>query len=203
MACVDTENSLLKARGKPLITADRYREIFQFPVINYYLACGFTFEDETYEAVSDEYTAGYIDRSRGCGLFHDAEKALDTLRGAGLNQALLTASSETLLRAQMKPFGIAHYFSAIIAQDNVLARGKLESGIRFMRERGIDPDKTVLIGDTEHDCEVARELGASALLVPRGHHTAERLQAAHEACGGGGGIVPTLTDAAEWITARV
>ena len=39
--CVDTMNAMLSRRGLPLLTMARYREIFTFPVENYYRAAGF------------------------------------------------------------------------------------------------------------------------------------------------------------------
>ncbi|GHU67098.1 putative phosphatase [Clostridia bacterium] len=195
-ACIDTENTLLSARGMLLIDKARYREIFTFPVIEYYRSCGFTFENETYEAVSDEYVAGYMERNKSCGLFGDAVSALESLRQAGLVQILLTASHEDMLLEQLKAFDIERYFDAMIAQRDAFAVGKTGSARQFMSERGINPREAVLIGDTVHDCDVARAIGAECLLVPRGHHTRERL------CGCGGIVTDGLTQAAQWILDR-
>ncbi|MDR2657707.1 MAG: HAD family hydrolase [Oscillospiraceae bacterium] len=192
-ACIDAENVLLKARGMSLINKARYHEVFTFPVIEYYRSCGFTFENETFEVVAEQYTAEYKERSRSCGLFVDAVETLERLRMRGLAQILLTASSEDLLLEQLKAFDIARYFDAMIAQKDFLARGKTESARAFMRERDIDPRGAVMIGDTEHDAEVARALGAACVLVPRGHHGLERLR------GCGAVLADSLVDAGDWI----
>ena len=39
----------------------------------------------------------------------------------------------------------------------------------------IDPAKTLLIGDTAHDAEVAERLGTDCLLIAAGHHSYDRL----------------------------
>ncbi|MDR1263672.1 MAG: HAD family hydrolase [Oscillospiraceae bacterium] len=192
-ACIDAENTLLKARGMSLISKARYREVFTFPVIEYYRRCGFTFENETFESVANQYNAEYMERSRACGLFGDAIETLERLRGYGLAQILLTASSKDTLREQLKAFDIARYFNAMIAQKDALARGKTESARLLMRERDIDPRGVVLIGDTEHDGEVARALGAACVLVPRGHHGRERLLEC------GAVVADSLIAAADWI----
>ncbi|MDR1598884.1 MAG: HAD hydrolase-like protein [Oscillospiraceae bacterium] len=197
-ACVETGNAMLEARGMPALDTARYREIFTFPVIDYYRRAGFTFESETFEDVAAQYTSWYMERSRECRLFRDAIQALETLRGAGLTQILLTASHEDMLLAQLKAFDISRYFEAMVARKDALARGKAESARRLIRERGIDPRQTALIGDTEHDHDVADALGAACALVPRGHHGRGRLESRLNAPGRVV-IADNLIEAAGWV----
>ena len=44
--CVDTMNAMLEKRGLPLLDTARYREIFTFPVQEYYRAAGFVAQNE-------------------------------------------------------------------------------------------------------------------------------------------------------------
>ncbi|MCK5586868.1 HAD family hydrolase, partial [Candidatus Bipolaricaulota bacterium] len=51
-------------------------------------------------------------------------------------------------------------------------------GHDLLRDFGIDPSTALLIGDTDHDAEVAEKLGTAAALVACGHQSEERLRAA-------------------------
>ncbi|GHU71138.1 putative phosphatase [Clostridia bacterium] len=195
-ACVDAENSLLADRHMPPIDLVKYHEMFSFPVIDYYRRVGFTFENETFAAVSDQYNERYLELSRTCKLFDDAVSALELLRSTGFSQILVTAASEDLLRAQLTPFDIANYFEAMIAQKDGFGHGKTESARLYLVEHNIDPSEIVMIGDTEHDREVADSLGAACVLVPRGHHSRERLLNHN---GKNGIVKANLIDAARWI----
>ncbi|HET9132238.1 MAG TPA: HAD hydrolase-like protein, partial [Terriglobia bacterium] len=39
----------------------------------------------------------------------------------------------------------------------------------------LNPTKTVMIGDTTHDADVARHLGVDCILLSSGHHSRGRL----------------------------
>ena len=58
--CLDIENDMLKKRRmKGNYTLEHYRNLFCFPVIDYYKKIGYTFEKETYEDVSIEFNDAY------------------------------------------------------------------------------------------------------------------------------------------------
>ena len=62
--------------------------------------------------------------------------------------------------------------------DNIYAHSKTELGRAWVAELGIPAGDILLIGDTLHDLEVARELGVDCVLVAAGHHPADRLRRA-------------------------
>ena len=68
-------------------------------------------------------------------------------------------------------------------------------GRDLVRDRALSTATLELffIGDTLHDVEVARALGAKCILVDGGHQTAERLAAS------GTPVAPTLTDAVRLV----
>ena len=57
LACVE---ELLRRRGlPPLGSLARYREVFRFPIRDYYTDIGFDFSREPYEALADEWALLY------------------------------------------------------------------------------------------------------------------------------------------------
>ena len=68
-ASVAVMDRLLHRRGLPgLGGIERYREIFTFPVREYYQAAGLDFEKEPFEALAVEYIEEYNQRALDCGL---------------------------------------------------------------------------------------------------------------------------------------
>ena len=110
----------------------------------------------------------------------DARAALQLAREAGLRQTILSALREDLLRRDVAAAGIADFFEAIYGVDNLDGASKLSRGHDLVRDLTLSTATCELffIGDTLHDVEVARELGAKCILVDGGHQTADRLSTA-------------------------
>ena len=52
---LSTMNSLLIKYNLPILTENRYRDIFQFPVENYYIYAGFSFEKIPFQQLADQF----------------------------------------------------------------------------------------------------------------------------------------------------
>ena len=59
--CIRTMNRVLARRNLPDLTAQRYQEIFGFPVIDYYRQLPFDEQRDPFEEVSTEFIHGYED----------------------------------------------------------------------------------------------------------------------------------------------
>ena len=58
--CIEIENKMLRDRNMDFIsTYEQYRRDFCFPVIDYYYKIGYTFEEESYADISDEFNDMY------------------------------------------------------------------------------------------------------------------------------------------------
>lgn len=171
-SCVESVNVSLSKRGMPTIDKKAYSEYFCFPVSEYYKILGFDFNKESYEILAEEFTLNYI--SRPSDLRLNAKKTLEKLFLNSVNQYVLSASEKNLLESGIKKFGIGCFFKAIIAQDNHSAAGKVEAGREFMRKNPL-VGKTLMVGDTVHDYEVAKELGIDCVLIDSGNNSVERL----------------------------
>lgn len=173
--CVDVMNEVLARRSLPPLTALRYADAFRFPVRDYYEDLGFDFGRETFEVVGTEFIEGYSAREAACSLREDALATLEGLASRGLRQSVLSASQQARLEAQARRLDVHAHFEALVGLDDHYAAGKIEVGQQWMRRSAVDPLRTVLVGDTDHDVEVARALGVRCFLVPSGHQSGERL----------------------------
>ena len=92
------------------------------------------------------------------------------------NQYILSAVSQWHLNSITAHFKVEHLFNERFGVSDHYAAGKIDRGIELLKYSGLDPQKTILIGDTVHDFEVAIELGISCLLLADGHQSETRLK---------------------------
>ena len=176
--CVESLNWLLEEFGYPQrYDTDRYREIFGFPIIDYYRRAGFDFSKDSFETLAHRYMEHYIPESESCGPAPGARQALEALRRAGAEQVVLSASPLSTLRRQARQIGLEGYFSTLLGLGDIYAKSKVELGLDFLRRRGFDPGQALMVGDTVHDWEVARALGVRCVLCSAGHQPAHTLRA--------------------------
>jgi len=174
--CVDSINHLLKARNIPLMSYDSYRQLFGFPVRNYYEKAGFDFSTEPFDIVAIEFINAYRDHLSACSLFGDVVNTLEFFHTRCIPQFVLSAMQQEMLEKSLQEKGILHFFSFVAGTGDHYANGKLESAISLQRHIIGNPSDVLLIGDTIHDSEVAAGMGWECVLISSGHQTAERLQ---------------------------
>ena len=170
-------NEMLSERGIAVIpSVERYREIFDFPVIDYYRALGFDFDREPYyEVLAPMWVDLYNEYSKESKLCDGVRGTLEEARRLGVKQVLFSATEINMLQGQLKALSISDGFDEVIGIDNIHAGGKLHLAKKWREEH---PDASVLyVGDTVHDAENARVLGADCLLYLGGHQSKERLSA--------------------------
>lgn len=173
--CVESINTLLEKRGKDLLSEERYLEIFDFPVRDYYLRAGFDFSKEEFKIPAIEFIELYDIKRKECSLQDNAEKVLRHFQKQGISQSLLSASEENVLLDMIRHFKLGNYFDKVTGLNNHYAVSKLDLGVKLIKEININPDFILMIGDTRHDLEVARELGVDIVLYDQGHFPRHRL----------------------------
>jgi phosphoglycolate phosphatase len=188
--CVDVMNGLLKRRGLPALTQERYQQAFDFPVSAYYRRLGFDLEKESFEALGAEFMAAYERRRHEAHLQPDAGRVLESLRATGMSQSVLSAYRHETLEEVLRFFGLRAFFDIVIGADDIFGHGKVGQGRVLMDRLKLSPKTIAMIGDTVHDSDVAREIGVACFLIPSGNHTRARL----ETCG-----VPVLGSLAELL----
>lgn len=177
--CVDVMNGLLAARDMPLLTLAGYQEVFDFPVEAYYRRLGFDFGRESFEQVGTEFIRAYELRRLEARLRPGAEQVVKALHGADVGQSVLSAYLQDTLDELIGHFGIVSHFVRLVGLQDHYARGKVENGVRWIRELNHAPDEVLFIGDSRHDQEVAEAMGIDCILLCGGHQSRARL----EACG--------------------
>lgn len=173
-------NRLLTGHGYAPLSGGlaAYRQVFRFPISEYYKDVGFDFSRTPYEALAEEYMALYEPGSLACPLQPGARQALAALKDAGVVQVVLSATQQEMLHRQLAHYGLAEgTFAQVLGLSNILGVSKARRGREWMAGSGIDPSRALMVGDTDHDWQTARAMGADCVLYARGHQARQVLMA--------------------------
>ncbi len=188
-------NGILVDHQLAKLTVARYRQIFDFPVQQYYERAGMDFGAISFDAVSERYCHQFEAGIANAQLFDPVPSVLAELRTAGVRQFVLSSTEHEALQPMVARFAIAPIFDAIQGMPDGLARGKVSIGETLVQAHQLSSTRTLMVGDTLHDWEVAQQLGLDAVLVTTGHHAPERLAAA------GCPVVDSVADIVTMVTA--
>jgi phosphoglycolate phosphatase len=171
---MDSTNVLLEKRALAIIGGvDRYREIFGFPVIEYYKTLGFDFSKEDYSDVAIEWVDEYLSRVGEAKLNDGVREMLEKIGERGIKQVLLSATEIGMLKKQLSDLLLLDCFDEIYGLDDIHAHTKIALAEEWRRE---NPDAVALfVGDTDHDCQAAKAMNADCVLYCGGHQSEARL----------------------------
>ncbi|MBF0244666.1 MAG: HAD family hydrolase [Planctomycetes bacterium] len=124
--CLDIANAFLKERSLAVLSREEYREVFGFPVKDYYTGLGFDFSRESYELLADRFIREYEQRRGDCALQPGALSALEAVRERGLTQSILSAYPQKLLEEIISKHSLGPYFNFLTGPGDHYAAGKLE-----------------------------------------------------------------------------
>jgi phosphoglycolate phosphatase len=174
--CIQSMNSLLGRRKLSLMDVNKYREVFTFPVKDYYLKLGFDFSTEPFEIPAMEFIDEYRKNLPNASLQEGGLEILQTFRERGYRQFILSAMEQEALSTSVKSLGIEHFFLEIRGIQDHFAHGKDHVAQELIRRNNLYGYETLLIGDTLHDAEVAAVSGIHCLLIATGHQSESRLK---------------------------
>jgi len=173
-ACVNAVNKMLADRNLPLLTVARYRDIFGFPVSDFYEKIGFALENEDWDAMAVEFHDLFLSDD-SVSLHSDSKRILSALQKSGFRQYILSASKQSILDLMLTEYGLLNFFKKIRGVNNLYGDSKISVGRELIEEIGVSQEGIVIIGDSLHDHEVAGELNISCILVACGHQSYARL----------------------------
>ncbi len=132
---VDIVNGLLAPRRLPSLDVARYREVFTFPVQDYYARLGFDFAREPFEDLAIEFMSSYIERWPEADLRDGAHHGIAALSRRGVGQSMLSAAEAGLLDAATTHFGLAEVMSHRVGISDYHAVSKVDEGRARRRTR--------------------------------------------------------------------
>jgi phosphoglycolate phosphatase len=125
---------------------------------------------ERYDELSARYRDHYLAREPDIALFDGARELLAELDAAGYWLAVATGKSRRGLNRALSANGLAGVFHATRCADEGFPKPHPEMLLHVMEGLSVQPHDTLMIGDTTHDLELARNAGASGVAVTYGAH---------------------------------
>lgn len=165
----DIVNAMLAEQRLPATHLADYRDTFCHPVEAYYQRIGLA-DKLAFDHICERFGAAYRAGRDQLHLHPGARALLRALRHTH-TQSLLSASSQSSLEHCLSHHQITTCFHHVFGLDNHHAACKIDRGHELLTAAGVPASETVLIGDTDHDHEVAEALGVDLILIADGHQS--------------------------------
>jgi phosphoglycolate phosphatase len=130
-------------------------------------------------------------------LFPGARAMLERLASEGYLLAVATGKSRVGLDRSLAETGLGDLFHATRCADETFSKPNPQMLLEIMDELGVAAARTLMVGDTEYDLQMAFNARAHALAVCHGVHAPERLRALGPlAC------LASLAEIPQWLAGR-
>ncbi len=133
--------------------------------------------ESMYEPLVARYRHHFLAQDRAIPLFDGARETIAELHDAGYCLGVATGKSRAGLDRVLESTGLKQYFHATRTADQTCSKPDPEMLLELMDELAVNAERTLMIGDTTHDVQMAQNAGVDALAVAYGAHPAEQLQA--------------------------
>jgi phosphoglycolate phosphatase len=130
-----------------------------------------------YPRMVERYRFHYLTKDKGLTLFDGVREMLGDLSQQGYFLAVATGKSRVGLNRALDAADLLSAFDATRCADETFSKPHPAMLQELTRELGQDMKRTVMIGDTIHDLQMAANAGASAIAVQYGAHSDVELDA--------------------------
>ncbi len=134
-------------------------------------------EAKYYPHMVERYRYHYLSKDKELTLFEGVRNMLKDLAQQGYFLAVATGKSRVGLNRALDTAKLLSVFDATRCADETFSKPHPAMLHELTRELGQDIERTVMIGDTTHDLQMAINAGASGIAVHYGAHSAPELQA--------------------------
>lgn len=150
-----------------------------------------------YPALLERYRHHFQRRDRGTTLFGGAPETLRALHEAGFLLAVATGKSRRGLDLALEETGLTKIFHSTRCADEGFSKPHPGMLLWLMDELNVKRERTVMIGDTTHDMEMAVAADVARVGVAYGAHPRSNLLK-HDpvAC------LDTFSELSQWLTAN-
>ena len=161
-------NTVLTEHGLPALPDPAaYRGVFGFPVQGFYQRLGIS--DVDFRVAAGRYLELFAAQVHQARLRSEAVATLSAITRLGVEQVLISATLPETLRRQMAPHVIDEHFVQILGITDAYAPSKAAVVATWLQASGHDPRRFLMVGDTNHDEEIASALAVQFLRYSLGH----------------------------------
>lgn len=131
--------------------------------------------EERYPEMARRYRHHYFNDLHEITLFEGVPALLDALKARQHRLAVATGKSRQGLDEALHLSGLRSRFDASRTADETSSKPHPQMLLELMHELAVKPERTLMIGDTTHDLQLARNAGTHAVAVTYGAHPREEL----------------------------
>lgn len=128
-----------------------------------------------YPRLAERYRFHYLLKEVRTELFGGVRELLDELRAQGYLLAVATGKSRVGLNRALDEAKLTSLFDGTRCADETFSKPHPAMLHELIRELGQDLARTVMIGDTTHDLQMATNAGTAGVAVTYGAHPADAL----------------------------
>jgi phosphoglycolate phosphatase len=150
-----------------------------------------------YPRLVERYRYHFLAGEPGLALFDGALEMLQSLRSAGYFLAVATGKNRVGLNRALARTQLASLFDATRCADESFSKPHPAMLHELTRELGQENTRTVMIGDTTHDLQMAINAGVAAVAVTYGAHRPEPLIALQPAY-----CATSIVELSDWLHAN-
>ncbi len=132
-------------------------------------------QPERYPEMVERYRHHFLSRDHELVLFEGIAAMVEELAEDGYQLAVATGKSRLGLDRALRHSGLGRFIQASRCADECHSKPHPQMLEELMAEFGAQPEETLMIGDTSHDLQLARNAGVDALGVTYGAHPGTHL----------------------------
>ncbi len=125
---------------------------------------------EKYVELGARYRYHYVQHQDDLVLFDGVLPMLDALRARGHKLAVATGKSRRGLNDALSTVALRDRFDASRTADETAGKPHPRMLLELMEELDVAPERTLMIGDTTHDLQLALNAGCASIGVSYGAH---------------------------------
>jgi len=148
-------------------------------------------------ALTAHYRRHYLDGEAAIPLFDGAPALLEDLDAAGFLLGVATGKTRVGLDRAIAANGLSGRFHATRCADEGFPKPHPDMLLALMDRLGVVPAETLMIGDTTHDLDLARNAGARAVAVGYGAHDVEGLRSRAPLA-----LVHSIAELRQWLVSN-
>jgi phosphoglycolate phosphatase len=149
---------------------------------------------ESYGEFAALYRKNFLAREESMQLFPGVREMLVSLRRRERLLAVATGKSRRGLDRALEANDLGAHFAASRCGDETHPKPHPAMLLELMEHLSVEPARVLMIGDTSHDLQMARNAGVDALGVSYGAHSQTALQAVEPR-----GCVASVRELSSWL----
>lgn len=150
--------------------------------------------ESRYDELVNAYRKHYLSGDHELTLFAGVESLLQTLQAENRWVAVATGKSRLGLDRALGHSGLGHYFDTTRTADETRSKPHPQMLEEIMSQFAVDPERTLMIGDTTHDLLMAQNAGACGLGITHGAHPVSALRDCAPVA-----VVNSIPDLGNWL----